>query len=349
MAAGGKTSAAKKDGGGGKPSGKPSAANSVAGGGQKNGKAVLTIAVSSRALFNLEAENKIFQNEGVEVYRKTQWKRVDNVPAPGVAFPMVRKLLAFNQKRDAPLVDVIIVSRNDPVSGLRVFRAIKQNKLNIERACFTRGAEPFPYLSAFSADLFLSAAAADVREALNNGIPAAHVLGGGGRGGGGGKAGKAADDNTLRIAFDGDAVLFGDEAEIVYQEKGLPIFIEQEQKNAKKPLSPGPLKPFFSALWELQQNHRSQIRTALITSRGGEAAERPILTLKNWGVEVDETFFLSGKAKKPFINSFMPDFFFDDQVGHLDGISGGGHVPHGVINRPAPPRKKMAGKKRARR
>ena len=289
---------------------------------------VLTIAVSSRALFDFEEENKIFAAGNEDAYMQMQRQRLEEVAAPGVAFPMVKKLLSFNDGCDAneQLVEIIVLSRNDPTTGLRVFRSISKNGLAIERGCFTRGASALPYLSAFGAHLFLSAFAEDVRKALVNGFPAAHVRGGSGGGG-------DDDDDCLRIAFDGDAVLFGDEAERVYQEKGLEQFTRRESKMAKKPLQPGPLKPFFDALWQLrQQLPTGKIRTALITSRGAPAHERPIRTLMDWKVEVDEAFFLAGREKKEILDGFRPDFYFDDQVSHLRQITAAGHVDAGVVN-----------------
>lgn len=288
---------------------------------------MLTVAVSSRALFDFEEENKIFAAGDEDAYMRMQRTRLEDVAARGVAFPMVKKLLAFNDGRgdDKRLVEIIVLSRNDPTTGLRVFRSINKNGLAIARGCFTRGASALPYLSAFGAHLFLSAFAEDVRHALSEGFPAAHVLGGSGN------ADNA--DDCLRIAFDGDAVLFSDEAERVYQEKGLKKFTEQERKMAKKPLQPGPLKPFFDALWQLrQQLPKGKIRTALITSRGASAHERPIRTLMDWNVEVDEAFFLAGKEKKDILDGFRPDFYFDDQVSHLHKITAAGHVDAGVVN-----------------
>ena len=259
----------------------------------------------------------------MEAYRELQLSRINNIPPSGVAFPMVKKLLAFNNENER-LVDVIILSRNDPVTSLRVFRAIHQEKLDIERGCFTRGNSPFPYLSAFNADLFLSASREDARAAIKNKIPAAHVMGGTGE--------LTKTDDILRIAFDGDAVLFGDEAEQIYQKNGLLEFNKRERKEAKIPLQPGPLKPFFDALWKLREKRPDKIRTALITARGSMAHERPIRTLMSWKVEVDEVFYLGGKPKESLLKAFSPDFFFDDQVVHLRGMKNSAHVEYGVVN-----------------
>ena len=302
-------------------------------------KPILTIAVSSRALFDFEEENEIFKKAGEEAYVKIQRERLEQVAAPGPAFSLAQKLLAMNTDKQRH-VEIIILSRNDPVTGLRVFRAIAEHKLNIQRGCFVRGRRPFRYLQAFGANLFLSSMGEDVRAALAAGIPAAHLkketrpnelmrmaaeappL-------------KPPPDNNkeLRIAFDGDAVLFGDESERVYQEHGLDAFIRQEKEMVKESLSPGPLKPFLDKLHALQELKLPQkIRTALITSRGAPTHERPIRTLMEWGIEVDEAIFLSGSRKEEFIRTFNPDIFFDDQVRFVTDLPKAGHVPAGVMN-----------------
>ncbi len=282
------------------------------------------MAVSSRALFDFEEENEIFKTRGEDEYVRAQRARLDRIPKPGAAFALVQKLLAFNAEEE--LARVVVVSRNDPVTGLRVFRAVAANELKIEQGCFTRGAPSLPYLRSLGAHLFLSALAGDVKAALDAGVPAAHVVGG---------ARTDVGDGVLRIAFDGDAVLFGDESERVNQERGLEAFREQEKKMRDEPLSPGPLKPFLDALTRLRARlgeDSRRIRIALITARGAPAHERPIRTLMDWGVAVDEAFFMNGESKTEFVKQFGADFFFDDNVKNVDGLEQGGHVPSGVMN-----------------
>ncbi|MCH9758901.1 MAG: 5'-nucleotidase [Proteobacteria bacterium] len=287
---------------------------------------LITIAVSSRALFDFEEENKIFDQQGEDAYMQAQQERLNTVTATGIAYPMVKKLLAFNTEEER-LVDVVVISRNDPNTGLRVFRSIHQYGLDIRCGCFTRGKPSLPYVSAFGAHLFLSAFDEDVRAALQHGVPAARVMGRNGN--------NEDEDDTLRIAFDGDAVLFGDVAERVYQKHGLAQFQEMEKELAHDPLPEGPIKPFLAALLRLQQKvPPNKIRTALITARGAPAHERPIRTLMNWGIVVDETFFLSGAQKQNILEAFRPDFFFDDQIRHLHQQQAGGHVNHGITNAP---------------
>ena len=286
---------------------------------------ILSVAVSSRALFNFEEENEIFKECGKEEYVRVQRERLEIVPKTGVAFPLVRKLLAFNETEE--LVRVIVVSRNAPMTGLRVFRAIADNKLKIAQGCFTRGAAIVPYLRPLGVHLFLSAFADDAKDALDAGFPAAHVRGS--------TSESEDDDGVLRIAFDSDAVLFGDESERVNQEQGLDAFREQEKNMRGKPLSPGPLKPFLDALTMLRNRigeDPERIRVALITARGAPAHERPIRTLDGWGVAVDEAFFMNGVPKQEIVQQFRADFFFDDNVKHVQGLEQGGHVSSGVMN-----------------
>ncbi len=288
----------------------------------------LVVAVSSRALFDFEEENKIFKDKDKDeaAYIEMQRARLDEAPARGVAFSLVQKLLAFN-RGDEELVRIVVMSRNDPVTGLRVFRAIAENRLQIKQGCFTRGNPSFPYLRPLGAHLFLSALEDDVKKALDDGVPAAHVAGG--------KTDAPKKDGVLRVAFDGDAVLFDDNSERFFQEQGLDAFRAQEEKMKNEPLSPGPLKPFLEALAALQNRlgeERGKIRTALVTARGAPAHERPIRTLQKWGLEVDEAFFMDGRSKREVISEFGADFYFDDNIKHVGGLPQGGHVPSGVVN-----------------
>jgi 5'-nucleotidase len=289
----------------------------------------LVVAMSSRALFDFEEENRVFEAGDDAAYMALQWDRLDAPAPPGVAFSLVRKLLACNAVE--PQVEVVIVSRNDPVSGLRVFRSARHHGLAIERGVFTRGASPWRYLRPLGAQLFLSANDADVRAALTAGVPAARVFPTSARA-------SAAHPNELRIAFDGDAVLFSDEAEQVFQREGLAAFQRSESRQAGTPLAPGPFKPLLDGLCRLRQLGRHtgmQVRTALVTARSAPAHERAILTLRSWQVEVDEAMFLGGLPKGAFLREFEPDFFFDDQMGHIENAAPhvpAGHVAAGVIN-----------------
>jgi len=289
----------------------------------------LVVAISSRALFDFEEENRIFEAEGEPAYIALQFGRL-NVPArEGVAFPLVKKLLAFNTP-ETQRVEVVVLSKNDPVSGLRVFRSAAQAGLRIERGVFTRGRNPYVYLEALKANLFLSANERDVIGALEAKFPAARVYPESTQ-----AASRHADE--LRIAFDGDAVLFSDEAELVYQRDGLDAFTRHETARALQPLPPGPFKPLLEALHRLQseKNAPVKIRTALVTARSAPAHERAIRTLMEWNVAVDELMFLGGLDKGAFLKAFEPDFYFDDQRGHVDSARvyvAAGHVPFGVAN-----------------
>ncbi len=296
----------------------------------------LVVAVSSRALFNFEEENQVFEEADDAAYMALQWDRLQTPAAPGVAYGLVKKLLAFNTPED-PRVEVVVLSRNDPVSGLRVYHSAQHHGLNIERGVFTRGATPYRYLKPLAAHLFLSASASDVEAALQAGFPAAQVWV---------KAQQASSryPNELRIAFDGDAVLFSDEAEQIYQADGLEAFVSHERARAQQPLPPGPFKPLLQALQGLRQLQTLQhtardagmrLRTALVTARSAPAHERAIRTLRSWQIDIDEAMFLGGLEKGPFLAEFEADFFFDDQTRHCESAAQAGptgHVRSGIAS-----------------
>jgi 5'-nucleotidase len=311
----------------------------------------LVVAISSRALFDFEEENRVFEDGLVQTpepgrkqdaaYMQLQLDRLDVPAKPGVAFSLVKKLLAFNDAPDslddasptaklAQRVEVVILSRNDPVSGMRVFRSAQHYGLNIQRGTFNRGEAPWRYLKPLHANLFLSAHLSDVRDALAAGVPAAQVYP---------QSAHASDKHPheVRIAFDGDAVIFSDEAERVFQAQGLSAFQAHERDKAAQPLLAGPFKPLLEALHRLQQVGTShmRIRTALVTARSAPAHERAIRTLMDWNIEVDEAMFLGGLPKGEFLREFEPDFFFDDQTGHVNSAAQhvpSGHVVSGVSN-----------------
>jgi 5'-nucleotidase len=291
----------------------------------------LVVAISSRALFDFEEENRTFEREGERAYIALQLSRLQVPAKEGIAFALVKKLLAFNTP-EAQRVEVVILSKNDPVSGLRVFKSADLAGLRLERGVFTRGRNAYRYLDALRANLFLSANEADVMGALEAGFPAARVFPESTL-----VAERHADE--MRIAFDGDAVLFSDEAERVYQRDGLDAFTYHETLHALKPLPPGPFKPLLEALHRLQRAAGTdvpmRIRTALVTARSAPAHERAVRTLMQWNIEVDEAMFLGGLDKGAFLKAFEPDFYFDDQRGHADSARrhvATGHVPFGVAN-----------------
>jgi 5'-nucleotidase len=292
----------------------------------------LVVAISSRALFDFEEENRIFDADGEQAYIDLQFSRMDVPAKEGVAFSLVKKLLAFNSNA-VQRVEVVILSKNDPVSGLRIFRSAERAGLHIERGVFTRGRSPYRYLDALKANLFLSANEQDVMGALDARFPAARVLPESAQ-----AAGRHADE--VRIAFDGDAVLFSDEAESVYQRDGLDAFTRHEMVHALRPLPPGPFKPLLEALHRLQAASGTdmpmKLRTALVTARSAPAHERAVRTLMDWNIAVDEALFLGGLDKGEFLRAFQPDFYFDDQRGHIESARQhvpAGHVPFGIANR----------------
>lgn len=290
----------------------------------------LVVAISSRALFDLDESHQVYEQEGVKAYHQYQIEHEEEILAPGIAFPLVQKLLALNQHNpEIPSVEVILLSRNSADTGLRIFNSIRHYNLGITRAAFTKGESTHRYVPAFGAHLFLSANPDDVKSALAAGYAAATILPS--------KAGQSQSDE-LRIAFDGDAVLFSDESERIFKKDGLAAFTANETTSANEPMDGGPFKNFLAALHRIQNEYpdeSSPIRTALVTARSAPAHERVIRTFRAWNIRIDEALFLGGLDKGEFLKAFGADIFFDDQKGHCDSASkhvATGHVPHGVAN-----------------
>lgn len=280
----------------------------------------LVVAVSSRALFDLTVENRIFEEEGLEAYIAYQKEHEDDILRPGPGFGLIRALLNLNDLPNRQgTVEVIIMSRNSPDSSLRVFNAISHYGLHITRAVLSSGASLASYLEAFRTDLFLSANEEDVQSAINSGFAAGMIC---------------CDSDCcysqdeeirqIRIAFDGDAVLFSDESEKIYQKEGLEAFEENERRKAQEPLGAGPFAKLLGTLSELQKGFpqdEAPIRTALVTARSAPAHERVIRTLRAWDVRIDEAFFLGGVMKRDVLKAFGAHIFFDDQAVHTDPAS----------------------------
>lgn len=305
----------------------------------------LVIAISSRALFDLSDSHRVFEEQGLEAYQQYQISQEEEPLAPGVAFALVKKFLHLNELIGAPRVEVILLSRNSADTGLRIFNSIEHYNLSISRAAFCSGVSPYRYISAFNSHLFLSSDGADVREALESGVAAATILP---------SANTTREENgLLKFAFDGDAVLFSDEAEQIYKSRGLEAFAASEKQSANQPLSGGPFKPFLSALQQLQMEFapgEAPIRTCLVTARSAPAHERVVRTLRAWNIRIDESLFLGGMEKGPFLKAFGADVFFDDQEGHCESardLVATGHVPHGVANNPPAETKTQADEKLA--
>ena len=295
-------------------------------------KGKMVVAISSRALFDLEESHGIYEKEGVEAYCRYQLERENDILKPGTAFPLVQKLLNLNDLGDArERVEVILLSRNSADTSLRVFNSIQEHNLPITRAAFTNGSSPFKYVEPFGADVFLSTDPEDVASTLGSGFAAATMLPSNTKN-------SASSKDKLSIAFDGDAVVFSDEAEQVYQQKGLIEFAKHEVKAARKPLPGGPFRNMLSALHRIQSEFpqgESPIRTAIITARSAPAHERVIRTLRAWDIRIDEAVFLGGLPKGEFLRTFGADIFFDDEQGHCESARQHvptGHVPHGVSN-----------------
>jgi len=298
----------------------------------------LVIGVASSALFDLSESNRVFEKHGVAAYRKHQRENIDCTLPKGVAFPFIRRFLAINQVfPERQPVEVVLLSRNSPETGLRVFRSIKHYGLDISRAAFTGGGHPHEFISSFNASLFLSANEPDIARAITHGFPAGLVL-----------PGITEDDESdhqLRVAFDFDGVIADDESEAVYKSTDLATFQAYEQQNRHTPHSPGPLADLFRKLSHLQQLERELLdknpqqkkilRVSIVTARGAPAHERVLTTLQNWGVDTDEAFFLGGMQKLRILDVLKPHIFFDDQISHLETGSNAipmVHIPFGVAN-----------------
>lgn len=291
----------------------------------------LVVAVSSRALFNLDESHRIFVEQGKEAFCKHQVEHENEILEPGFGFPLVKKFLDINRAFPAsPLVEIILLSQNSADTGLRIFNSIHHYQLAINRAAFTSGISPYAYIPAFAADLFLSANNDDVRKALAAGYAAATIV-----------SGHCGNPSAqLRIAFDGDSVLFSDESERIFHQHGLDAFTDNELNEAHNPLPGGPLKGFLSALHRIQSHFDeddSPIRTALVTARAAPTHERVVRTLRAWNIRIDEALFLGGMPKGAFLKAFGADIFFDDQKGHCESAEQhqitAAHVPHGIKNR----------------
>lgn len=298
----------------------------------------LVIAIASSALFDLVDSDRVFREKGIDAYRRFQ-RDHERTPLPrGVAFPLVRRLLALNRStEDLSPVEVILLSRNDPDTGLRVFKSIQHYNLPISRAAFVNGRLPFRYLEAFNAALFLSANSDDVKRAISRGAPAGQVL--------------PTDfvdnphESELRVAFDFDGIIADDSAEVVFKSQGIEAFLAAEASAAGQPMPKGPLARFFVELANLQKqelayrdfdsDYEPRVRIAIVTARNAPAHERVVTTLRLWGIEVDEVFFLGGIDKARVLEVFRPHIFFDDQAVHVEGtrrIVPSVHVPFGVAN-----------------
>jgi 5'-nucleotidase len=299
----------------------------------------LVIAIASSALFDLAECDAVFREKGEEEYRRYQRDNQKRLLPQGVAFPFIKRFLRLNSIfQDQKPVEVVLLSKNDPDTGLRVFSSIKQYGLSISRAGFLSGKSPYQYIPAFNASLFLSASADDVRDAVKAGFPAGTVM----------RTKVTDDDNDpeLRVAFDFDGVIVNDEAETVYQQSGdLDLFHQSEADKSGIPLKPGPLEGLFRKLAYFQalehkreredKTYKRTLRTAIITSRNAPAHERAITTLRDWGVSADETFFLGGIDKRRILEVLKPHIYFDDQLNNLKTEAAGipsVHIPFGIAN-----------------
>lgn len=298
----------------------------------------LVVGIASSALFDLEESDKFFREKGENAYRQYQEDNIDNLLKPGVAFPFIRRLLSLNNlsNEDEPLVEVIVLSRNDPQTGLRVLRSIKKHDLKISRAIFMQGRSPYKFIEALNISLFLSASDSDVREAIGMGFPAGQVIG---------TPIEDSEGDDLRVAFDFDGVIADDASEQIMQTAGLEEFHSNELKKANLPMGAGYLKTFLGSINNIQAieekmldkdpAYNRRLHVALVTARNAPAHERVIQTLRSWGLSVNDAFFLGGIEKARVLRELKPHIFFDDQIGNL--MPGANdipsvHIPFGTIN-----------------
>ena len=286
----------------------------------------LVVGISSRSLFDLERENEIFVNEGLEAYTQYQLENEDRVLEPGAAFGLVKGLLSINDAIEGePAVEVVVMSKNNADCGLRIFHSVEHHGLNITRAAFTSGRPLAHYLGAFSVDLFLSRSLKNVQVAGDAGFASAQIYPHS-------PDATTAPVETIRMAFDADAVLFSEESERIYREHGLDAFNQNERENARRPLSEGPFAQFLKSLSRLQKRlplSDGPLRTAIVTARDSPAHERIVRTLRDWGVRIDESFFLGGLSKESVLEAFGAHIFFDDQHRHVEPASR--VVPSGLV------------------
>ncbi len=293
----------------------------------------LIIGISSRALFNLDQSHEIYEKEGLESYRDYQIANEDVTLEPVEAFSLVKKILSINSLyKDKQRIEVILLSRNTSDTGLRIRNSIEAHGLDISRAAFCGGESPHRYVRDFGVHLFLSSSFEDVKLAIESNVAAATIIPRDG------DNSRKLNQGQLKIAFDGDAVIFSDDSEKVFHEDGLDAFIKNEV-SATSPLKAGPFKSFLVELNKIQNDfnvNECPIRTALVTARSAPSDKRVIKTLREWGVRIDESLFLGGMSKQQFLKSFQADIFFDDQKKHImDAVktTASGHVPYGVKNK----------------
>lgn len=286
----------------------------------------MVVAVSARALFDLESDARLFAEQGLDAYAARQ-RSLEEVPLePGSAFPLVQGLLQLNAHvptGEPPFVEVVVLSSQHPDTGLRVLGSIRHHGLSIARAVFTGGAPTAPYLVGFRTGLFLTRSAVESQAAADLGVASATMYDK--------PEASFAPDDCVRIAFDGDKVLFGAESEDVYQRDGLAAFNAHEAARTREPMQEGPHGAFLRGLQRIRAHAPKHLRIALITARGAPSDQRALRTLRSWGIGVDEAFFLDGMPKQPFVSAFQAAIFFDDQNAHLASTSSFvpcGHVPY---------------------
>ncbi|MBK9271483.1 MAG: 5'-nucleotidase [Saprospiraceae bacterium] len=288
---------------------------------------ILVVGVSSRALFDLEEENGVFKSQGIKEFRKYQLEKENEILSPGTAFPLIQSLLQLNKQATKPIIEVVVMSRNSPETGVRVLKSIKQHQLPITRTAFSGGEDLAPFIDAYDVDLFLSRDEKDVKWVLDHTNCAAALLYSP-------PQNFNPETNRVKFAFDADAVVFSDESEQIYQEKGIDAFHKHEEENEDVPLEDGPFAELLRKLSKIQVHlpmtiELSPLRIAIVTARNAPSHMRVIKTLRHWGVYADEAYFMGGLSKDKVLKAFGAHIFFDDQDAHLDSSSQ--FVPTGKV------------------
>lgn len=298
----------------------------------------LVIGLASSALFNLDESDKVFHKLGEDAYRQYQRKHQDDILDKGVAYPFIKRLLSLNEiDPDNPLVEVVLLSKNDPDTGLRVMNSIEHYGLDMTRALFLQGGEPHKYINALDVSLFLSAHENDVKQAIQSGCSAGQVLDS--------NINDDEEDKELRIAFDFDGVIADDASETVYAQNGIEGFREHEKAKANEPVNEGPLLGFLRKVSIIQKrelvksqednSYEPKLKVSIVTARSAPSHERVINTMRTWDIMVNEAFFLGGIEKKKVLEVLNPHIFFDDQKLHLEKSSDvlpSVHIPFGIRN-----------------
>ncbi|XP_078256251.1 cytosolic 5'-nucleotidase 1A-like [Rhinoraja longicauda] len=293
----------------------------------------ITIAVSSRTLFNMAEERAIYETDGLESYVKFQQEHENEPLKKGLAFALMKALETVNSRLHElypgtdEMFDVVLMTNNHAQVGVRLINSINHYGLSIERFCLTGGTSPISYLKAYHTNLYLSSDPVKVAKALSEGIAAATLC----------HLDKDAQlsEQQLRVAFDGDSFVSQEPNEkssknymladslCDYEPKPTPQMQQTGRGGATEP-GKGLLVGFLEAIGKIQKkfyakNQRMDcpIRVYLIIKKGGSAVGlKALKTIRSWGLDVDEAFILSGLSATVLLNKICPHIYLDEQSLH---------------------------------